>query len=1188
MTALSLLPQLLAADNRLLKVDIPTIAQIPGMVWLVLVLIAASFGLGILLANSLRLRDYGWKIGLILATLSASLAIVLFGQFKLGVDLQGGVILVYEVNEAESSDDWQMSRLVQVLRDRLNTTGLKEIVVRPFGPKQVEIVVPEADEEAIDQIKERITTGGMLQFMIVASELRDGLLFETARDQAANPVQEERIRRDIVDGEGNKIGFWATVGREVADDPSTAPLRDPSVVEGLVRDSRSGQILDLSASQRAAFRGNPDLFIAYLNQQGIKQVDALMVFDPEYDIRGDQDLGPTTPGRDSNLSPCIFFSMRGEGIYKMSNLTGQNLERKLAIIFDNELKSAPVIRAKISERGEITGEFTEDEVNFMVEILKSGSLPVVLHKNPISENQIGAILGLDTIRSGSYATAWSLIGVLVFMALYYRLAGIVAGFALTLNLLLTVAFMVMFQAPFTLPGLAGLVLTVGMSVDANVLIFERIREEQNRGATLRMSIRNGFERALSAIIDGNLTTLLTAIVLYAIGTDQVRGFGATLILGNLTSMFTAIFCSRVILDVLEKTRAVKQLSMTQLLSPPSFDWCKYLVPAMVASSILIAIGLAATVARGRGIFDIDLAGGTSVTFILKEPTSDADVRKKLAVVFDDLVNPETNARVDYSVNEVKVQAEPAETVYKVDSSLPEVDALQENIRKAFMTDGQEGLRTFAVSIGEISEEMETPAEKPAADAPPTGNVPATVPPTGTVPATEPSGATPTSEAPATAEPATPEPATAEPAPAATETPAPTPVEPPAEQPAAGPAVAPPTDEASSCQDEPAPAPQAEPVVATADSAQPASEPAEPAATEPPANPTPTSETPADAPEAATTPAGVGPGAPESTAPEPTPSEATSPAAASPEGATPPSSIGPSIGAPRQISTVTLDFPNSAITAESLRKRIVESASKSLGRDPDILEINNPDWDGRDNSAFEKWTVKFALSPAQTQQIVAGLKSELEHEVVWQTSSKIGGQVSVDTRWKAITAITVSLLGIMAYVWFRFHQASWGIAAIVALAHDALVMLGGIGISYWLVSSFGWLQIEEFKISLPVVAAFLTLIGYSVNDTIVIFDRIREIRGKSPNLTRQMINDALNQTLSRTIITGGLTLLVCLVLYFFGGSGIHAFAFALVVGVISGTYSTVFIAAPILLWLIGKPAAAPAPSSTGREMAKTSA
>ncbi|MCU0877351.1 MAG: protein translocase subunit SecD, partial [Pirellulaceae bacterium] len=755
MTALSLLPQLFAADNRLLKVDIPAIAQIPGMVWLVLALIAVSFGLGILLANSLRLRDYGWKIGLILATLSASLAIVLFGQFKLGVDLQGGVILVYEVNEAESSDEWDMSRLVQVLRDRLNTTGLKEIVVRPFGPKQIEIVVPEADEQAILQIKERITTGGMLQFMIVASELRDGVLFELAREQSESLVQEERIRRDVLDEQGNKVGFWATVGREVAADPSTAPLRDPSVVDGLVRDSRTGQILDLSPSQRSGFRGNPELFVAYLNQQGIKQIDALMVFDAEYDIRGDQDLGPTTPGRDSNLSPCIFFSMRGEGIYKMSNLTGQNLERKLAIIFDNELKSAPVIRAKISERGEITGEFTEDEVNFMVEILKSGSLPVVLHKNPISENQIGAILGLDTIRSGSYATFWSLIGVLVFMALYYRLAGIVAGFALTLNLLLTVAFMVMFQAPFTLPGLAGLVLTVGMSVDANVLIFERIREEQNRGATLRMAIRNGFERALSAIIDGNLTTLLTAIVLYAIGTDQVRGFGATLILGNLTSMFTAIFCSRVILDVLEKTRAVKQLSMTQLLSPPSFDWCKYLVPAMVASTILIAVGLAATVARGRGIFDIDLAGGTSVTFILKEPTSDAEVRKKLGVVFDELVNPETKAKVDFSVNEVKVQSEPAETVYKVDSSLPEVDALQESIRKAFMTDGQEGLRTFAVSIGEITAQAAEPAAiEPSADASPMD--PAAATPTNETPAASPETPPATTETPAEPQPEVPQ------------------------------------------------------------------------------------------------------------------------------------------------------------------------------------------------------------------------------------------------------------------------------------------------------------------------------------------------------------------------------------------------------------------------------------------------
>ncbi len=207
-------------------------------------------------------------------------------------------------------------------------------------------------------------------------------------------------------------------------------------------------------------------------------------------------------------------------------------------------------------------------------------------------------------------------------------------------------------------------------------------------------------------------------------------------------------------------------------------------------------------------------------------------------------------------------------------------------------------------------------------------------------------------------------------------------------------------------------------------------------------------------------------------------------------------------------------------------------------------------------------------------------------MVWQTSSKIGGQVSVDTRWRAVGAIAVSLVLILSYIWFRFHQAVWGVAAIVAIAHDALVMLGGIALSYWLAGPLGFLGIEEFKISLPVVAAFLTLLGYSVNDTIVIFDRLREIRGKSPNLTAQMINDGVNQTLSRTIITGGLVLMVVLLLYIFGGSGIHAFAFSLLIGVISGTYSTVFIAAPLLLWLLGKPATQPAGSRV-REMAKTS-
>ena len=206
MFALTQLPSLLAADNRLIKFDLPSFGtqtfQIPGLFFLVLGLIVASFAIGIWFANAVRLKDYGWKVGLILATLTTSLAICLLGQYKLGVDLQGGVILVYEVNEEETKQlvaketgiDWDMGRLVQVLRDRLNETGLKEIVVRPFGPKQIEIVVPEVDEEEVRKLEEKITTGGTLQFMIVATEIKDAQLFELAKDRAATLPPEKRVR----------------------------------------------------------------------------------------------------------------------------------------------------------------------------------------------------------------------------------------------------------------------------------------------------------------------------------------------------------------------------------------------------------------------------------------------------------------------------------------------------------------------------------------------------------------------------------------------------------------------------------------------------------------------------------------------------------------------------------------------------------------------------------------------------------------------------------------------------------------------------------------------------------------------------------------------------------------------------------------------------------------------------------
>src|SRR5436190_12863261 len=222
----SLFPILLAANKyRIINYDFPVVGpewlKIPLGPLIVLLLIVASIAIGILMANSLRMRDYGWKIGLILSTVLVSTFVVLFGDFKLGVDLKGGVILVYEVNELETAQlrhgtresEWNMGQLIAVITRRLNPTGLKEIVVRPFGPKQVEIVVPDVDPAEIDKIKELIRTGGVLQFMIVASDERDTELLDIARQQAERKG-EERLQRSVLDSDGRQVGYWAKLVHE--------------------------------------------------------------------------------------------------------------------------------------------------------------------------------------------------------------------------------------------------------------------------------------------------------------------------------------------------------------------------------------------------------------------------------------------------------------------------------------------------------------------------------------------------------------------------------------------------------------------------------------------------------------------------------------------------------------------------------------------------------------------------------------------------------------------------------------------------------------------------------------------------------------------------------------------------------------------------------------------------------------
>ncbi len=355
-------------------------------------------------------------------------------------------------------------------------------------------------------------------------------------------------------------------------------------------------------------------------------------------------------------------------------------------------------------------------------MLTAGSLPTALRKEPSTELVTGPTLGADTIVKGRNSMLVSTVAVVIFMVIYYRFAGIVANLALLLNVLLIVACMILFKAAFTLTGLAGLALTVGMAVDANVLIYERMREELSRGATLRMAIRNGFGRATTTIIDANVTTLIAAVVLFAIGTDQVKGFAVTLILGILMNLFTAIFCSRVMFDIAEKMRWITQLRMLHILSNPNFDFIGKRRLAIGASLVVIAIGLVGVVGRGRGLLDIDFTGGVSVEMLFEKPQSIASVREKLGSVGEELP--------DVTVQDVQIAQEEPGLRFVINTSRQDVevdgqriDAVEfvENILKKQFP-GM--LAVNHMTVGQVAmieaKTPEKPADKPASKSPDQG------------------------------------------------------------------------------------------------------------------------------------------------------------------------------------------------------------------------------------------------------------------------------------------------------------------------------------------------------------------------------------------------------------------------------------------------------------------------------------
>jgi SecD/SecF fusion protein len=959
--------------------------------WLVLAIVVALFVVPIWFggycAKRLRMPDHGWRISLAVGLISAA-AVIIATTWppRGGPDLVGGITLIYEVEDRSrleplsgQADDTfdvpgegrvDMTKLIGALVERINPAGTKEVTLREYGAGQVEIIVPKAGTDELEQLKDTITNLGKLEFRIVANELDPE--HKRIIDEA-NKL--ENFEKDVVIDQ-KVVARWVPYDKIEFKDVGEP---DPALDSGREMPKRIGK-----------------------DRTGKDIAETLVLLD-RHNVVGDY-LETTWAGRDTSGRPAVNFRFDATGENLFARLTGENVpnpstgrHKFLGILLNNTLRSAPSIRQKIQGVGIIEGSFTEQEVESLVNVLNAGSLPAALNPTPLSEQVISPTIGASTVRQGSIAIVVSLILVVLFMLFYYRFAGLVACIALVCNLVLILGTMMLLKADFTLPGLAGLVLTIGMSVDANVLIFERMREELARGAALRMAIRNGFDKALSAIYDSNITTILTGMILFWIGTDQIKGFATTLIIGIIMSVYSAVYLSRIIFDVAEKQGWIKDVKMRQIIGSTNIDFLRLQVPAIAASCVLIAIGLVAVFQRGSDMLDIDFTGGVSASMVLREdaPLTQGEVRdalegtelgnRNLVVVEQTEVGDIAAARQRKYMVYARVDDSEVTETNQDGTRMTAVEYVQHVVQRTFGDD----LQTYSVDVRDVKQRSDTDAGAFA------GGTEATL------------------------------------------------------------------------------------VFGTQDLPQP-------------------------------------------------------------------------------VAHTTVD--------ERLR-RIVRSTHP----DREVpLAVLHPGHVVGSAERFPEWTVHLGLPADAAQRVLTQFQSELGASPIFPLANRIGGKVAGDMQKLAALAIFFSLLCIVGYLWLRFQQVSFGVAAVIALVHDVLVTIGMLAVSAWIVNYASpvasALLIEPFQISLQIVAALLTIVGYSVNDTIVIFDRIREVRGKSPALTGEMINTSVNQTLGRTILTSLTVLIVVVVLYFFGGAGIHAFAFSLVVGVLAGCYSTVFIASPALLWM----------------------
>lgn len=967
------------------------------------------------------------------------LAVLFYEQrgLKLAQDLRGGTSLRFwmdipkaraEGRVAGQDDAQVVADTLRVIDQRINASGLAEIELIELGENRFEINLPSGNDGDIEQIVSLVTTLGDLQFRIEV--LPDSLYRQ--------------------DGEGSafkrqRFGLW-----------TGSPEEFTAFKEAEVKAWQAAQAAGTAyVPTRAPYRVVP--------RQGVPASAGAFAFAVVEDSASADErfdgaiLENPAVSKDGEGRPVTVFDVKNKFRGSFEAWTGRNVQLPMAIILNGEHVMAPVINQPLSDSVQVTlGATSMDAARKQAEELKTTLQTGSLKLRPVLEarTKVGARLAGESRDRGILATLVALGLVLVFMLIYYRWMGVVANVALVLNLVLLVGALAFADAALSLPGIAGIVLTLGVAVDANILINERIREERALGRNMHRALDEGYSRALTTIVDANMTSIITAVFLYAYGSGAIRGFAVSLALGLLISMFTAIFVTRAIFEWQLKRGSLREFKVTGSGKVPSFRWManrRWMVPL----SVILVVGglfLFATTERLK-LYDIDFTGGQKVQLRFATPIT---------------------------VDEVKAGLRGAPVEVEVSSTYFDKDEQLQVRRQVVAVGPLDSAEVF--TVGDTGDSVELKVQR----------------------ATGRDDLDPEEE----------------------------------EQALRG-------YLAKRFEGRLLPAWQSAPARRVpAEGAAPAA---------------PGSEAPAADPALAAVAGGI----------------ATDMAFVDPRARLSPALLE---------AVLAKDFPHyvhdgkrRALPAADMKRTVVVRPSaqaaagtvrrfdlwvKTTSKEGTTSEDAEPERFGKD---LEQWLGSPAFRTALARELGNMEARELEEVALSQplpSQDQISASVAQRLKNDALVALSLSLLGIIVYVALRFRSRSMGLASVLCLFHDVAVTAGIVALA----NSMG---LVDARINLTMVAAFLTLVGLSINDTVVIYDRIRENRGRAPTITTAMIDLSLNQTFGRTLKTITTILLVCFALFAFNvgqRNVLEGFAFCLIVGSFVGTYSSIAIAAPLLLYL----------------------